>query len=192
MEVLLFILFIVFAIAGNRGKAEAKKRRQQQTRQGQPPAYTPPPTAAESLPGAAFDWAEPQGAMPYGDPSAWGSMAYDSPEGAGSGGSPTGPSFEGMGGSREGEDLPEQVAAAGLSTITHVVRPFTESEHSHTESSITGDIPCPPARAGQPAAPALAHPAHAGLRLDHSGVRQGILYAEILGKPRALQRRDIR
>lgn len=195
MEVLIFILFVVVAIVGNKGKRDAKKR-QAEARRNQPPAYTPPPTA-NSLPGGAFEWLEdiftpqPQpGAQPYAPPYAQpasGSLSYDSSEGLGADGG--GSSLEGMASldSREGLSL----RGSSLSTLTHVVRPFTEGDHSHTESSITGDIPCPPARESALQAGAQALPS-LGLRLDAAGVRQGILYAEILGKPRALQGRAVR
>lgn len=170
MEALIFILFIVFAIAGNKGKAEAKKRREQ-ARRVQPPAYTPPPTAADALPGAAFDWPA-EGAASENPVPASGSLAYDSSEGLNPVGDAEGVSLEGMRGS-------------------HVVRPFTEGTHSHIESSLTGDIPCPPVSAFQGGLPPRAahRQADTGLRLDLAGVRQGLIYAEILGKPRALRGR---
>lgn len=187
MEILLFILFIVLAIAGNKNKAEQKKR-QAQTRRRQPPAYTPPPTATDSLPGAAFDWQEAPSYPAYDDSlPASGSMAYDSSEGLGM--DAGGAFYEGQEvGSPEGKPGPE----SSLSSVIHVVRPFTESGHSHTESSLTGNLPCPQPPPAPPAAPyALPGAAHAtarlGLRLDRAGARQGILYAEILGKPKALR-----
>ncbi|MEA4970280.1 MAG: hypothetical protein VB051_07075 [Candidatus Pelethousia sp.] len=186
MEALLFILFIVLAIAGNKGRADAKKRRQQ-ARRAQPPAYAPPPTATDALPGAAFDW--PVEGAAYEAAPVSGSLAYDSSEGRGSNSSAGGVSLEGLRASQEGEgSLPSETR---FTAITHVVRPFTEGDHRHVESSLTGDMPCPRVSGFPGGAP--PHAAHqtaaSGLRLDLAGVRQGLIYAEILGKPRALQGR---
>lgn len=185
MEALLFILFIVLAIAGNKGKAEAKKRRQQARRE--PPAYTPPPTVGDALPGAAFDW-QAEGTAYEAVPVS-GSLTYDSPEGPGARGGIDSVFREGMPDSQEGQD--PLSPSTHLTSITHIVRPFTEGDHSHTESSLTGGFSCPPVSgfpSGSP--PRAAHrQAAAGLHLDLAGVRQGIIYAEILGKPRALQGR---
>ncbi len=186
MEALLFILFIVLAIAGNKGKADARKRRQE-ARRAQQPAYVPPPTATDTLPGAAFDW--PVEGAAYEAAPASGSLAYDSPEGLDPDSSAGGASLEGLRASQEGEGpMPSE---ARLTAITHVVHPFTEGDHSHMESSLTGDMPCPPVSGfpGGPTPRAAHQTAASGLRLDLAGVRQGIIYAEILGKPRALQGR---
>lgn len=196
MEVLIFIVFIVAAIANSKGKKDAQKRREE-ARRHQPPAYTPPPTA-KSMPNGAFEWLEdiftpPAAPAPLERPYApaepqpyTGSMAYDSSEGTGF---ESAPAMEGMPSmdSREGVSLQDPSRSARLSHTVHTVRPFTEGDHSHTESSMTGDVPCPPAAAGAASrVNASAHPA-LGLRFDPAGVRQGIIYAEILGKPRAMR-----
>lgn len=96
----------------------------------------------------------------------------------------------------------------------HVVRPSMESGHAHTESSLTGFKPCPP-NAEKPLADRLAaykaakraaartiqtEPAAEAPRVelhgepacpftwDPAAVRNGLIYAEILGKPKALRR----
>lgn len=65
----------------------------------------------------------------------------------------------------------------------HVVKPFTETAHVHTESSIMGVAPCPPDKkdgyglisaAGGDAGPDL---------------RRAVIWSEILGKPRSLRQR---
>jgi len=77
-------------------------------------------------------------------------------------------------------------------TITHVVKPVTESAHAHTESSMGGGEPGPPK-----AAPVLPisvrgntepkiHLPKLGFTRDE--VVKGLLYAEILGKPKALRK----
>ena len=81
---------------------------------------------------------------------------------------------------------------AGTPRYTHVVTSTLEGGHTHTESSMTGEEACPPPKAaapkpvekGEKAVPA------AGALLDFqtNSVLRGVLYAEILGKPKALQR----
>ena len=81
---------------------------------------------------------------------------------------------------------------AGTPRYTHVVTSTLEGGHTHTESSMTGEEVCPPPKAaapkpvekGEKAVPA------AGALLDFqtNSVLRGVLYAEILGKPKALQR----
>ncbi|MEA5058536.1 MAG: hypothetical protein VB049_00635 [Candidatus Pelethousia sp.] len=201
MPFLIIILFIVISVISSAGKAKEKARREQAKRQQQGQPYAPPPRAGTVLPNSAFDWAEEPAASPYAAPAS-GSLAYDSSEGdASSEGAKVSGAFaegSGTGGSLpSGPSIPHDRPRA---SITHTVRPFTESDHSHVESSMTGNIPCPPTRpvAGRKAP--MPSPSHAaplatapyGLSLDRSGVRQGILYAEILGKPRALQARGRR
>lgn len=77
----------------------------------------------------------------------------------------------------------------------HVVKPMTESSHFHTESSITGIAEyCPPENPLQhlEANHATAYEvpaAHGGaagaFNLNRNSLAQGILYAEVLGKPKA-------
>ena len=74
----------------------------------------------------------------------------------------------------------------------HVVAPFTESRHSHTESSMTGDTPCPPERrAAAPAAPQMEPSLRTayGLSFDRQSLVAGFLYGEILNRPKALRNR---
>ena len=82
----------------------------------------------------------------------------------------------------------------GTPVYTHVVTSTLEGGHTHTESSMTGAESCPPPKAAakkQAAEPApVANPAAGGLlSFQPNSVLQGVLYAEILGKPKALQRK---
>jgi hypothetical protein len=74
-----------------------------------------------------------------------------------------------------------------------VVTSTLEGGHTHTESSMTGEESCPPPKpvAQKPAAAVQPSAASSGAlsNLQTNGVLQGILYAEILGKPKALQRK---
>lgn len=92
-------------------------------------------------------------------------------------------------------------AFAPQSSITHVVKPMTESPHAHTESSMGGGEACPPPNmsvasgAATPAAmsvPVLqrqtaALSAISALGFSQKELARGILYSEILGKPKALR-----
>lgn len=75
---------------------------------------------------------------------------------------------------------------------THVVRPFTEGGHVHVESTIAqeeecaepGSMPYAVAESSSKAAAALPR----AIVLSSDFAAMGILYAEILGKPKALRR----
>lgn len=82
----------------------------------------------------------------------------------------------------------------GTPQYTHVVTSTLEGGHTHTESSMTGEESCPPPKAAaqkQPAQKPAADHAQTGglLSFQPNSVLQGVLYAEILGKPKALQRK---
>ena len=81
----------------------------------------------------------------------------------------------------------------GTPRYTHVVTSTLEGGHTHTESSLTGEESCPPLKpaAQKPAAAAQTPDANPSplLNLQSNAVLQGVLYAEILGKPKALQRK---
>lgn len=77
----------------------------------------------------------------------------------------------------------------------HVVKPLTESDHTHMESSISGvdagchvpDAPVPEEDDAYRIRENSSAPAFF-LAFDRSAAVQGLLYAEILGKPRAMRR----
>ena len=82
---------------------------------------------------------------------------------------------------------------SGTPRYTHVVTSTLEGGHTHTESSMTGEESCPPPksdmkkpletgknRAVQEGAPLLS--------FQTNSVLQGVLYSEILGKPKARKR----
>ena len=81
----------------------------------------------------------------------------------------------------------------GTPRYTHVVTSTLEGGHTHTESSMTGEETCPPPKPvtqkqAVQKAPVSDPNAGALLNFQPNSVLQGILYAEILGKPKALQR----
>lgn len=81
----------------------------------------------------------------------------------------------------------------GTPRYTHVVTSTLEGGHTHTESSMTGEESCPPPKAAaQNMAAAVQTPqvdSGALLSFAANDVLRGVLYAEILGKPKALQRK---
>ena len=81
----------------------------------------------------------------------------------------------------------------GTPRYTHVVTSTLEGGHTHTESSMTGEESCPPPKPvpQKPAAVTTTPEANSGalLNLQTNSILQGVLYAEILGKPKALQRK---
>lgn len=85
-------------------------------------------------------------------------------------------------------------AYGGTPRYTHVVTSTLEGGHTHTESSMTGEEDCPPPKAAHrnPAEekmPAAQKNTGALVDFQPNSVLQGVLYAEILGKPKALQRK---
>ena len=83
---------------------------------------------------------------------------------------------------------------SGTPRYSHVVTSTLEGGHTHTESSMTGEEACPPPKAAmqkQTAEKAPAANAATGglISFQPNNVLQGVLYAEILGKPKALQRK---
>ena len=77
----------------------------------------------------------------------------------------------------------------GTPRYTHVVTSTLEGGHTHTESSMTGEESCPPPKesvAKEPQAEQVAAPAAGGLlSFQPNSVLQGVLFAEILGKPKS-------
>lgn len=120
-----------------------------------------------------------------------GSMNYVSTEGGGV--SAEGSAAPGsLGGTKPLQARPHPVTA---SVTQHVVKPLTESTHRHVESSMTGIEECHEPAVPQPherdAYARSAEQAELPYRLmfNRDAVTQGVLYAEILGKPKALRKR---
>ena len=121
--------------------------------------------------------------------STQGSMAASSTEGMGTAEGTASAEGVGMGGSLGGA-RPRQAANR---RSRHVVQPFTEGNHQHTESSLTGAVACPPS-AGKgldvkdiPAFSTSSKPVgQYNLSFDRNSLIAGFLYGEILGKPRSL------
>ncbi len=121
--------------------------------------------------------------------STQGSMAASSTEGMGTAEGTASAEGVGMGGSLGGPRPKPQANRRSR----HVVQPFTEGNHQHTESSLTGAVACPPS-AGKgldvkdiPAFSTSSKPVgQYNLSFDRNSLIAGFLYGEILGKPRSL------
>ena len=96
---------------------------------------------------------------------AGGSMAYDSSEGEGH---------------IDGDYRFEEITPR---SDDHVVKPFTESKHVHTESTIMGAEVCEPVEKN-----VYEQPAAVVTEAEMSDIRKAIIWSEIIGKPRALRR----
>ena len=176
---LIVVLGIVSSIASKKRKEEMKKKAEQ--RPGYPPQHSPygqktasPKTATTSRQSKPFSPAAPNKKPTPGVDSKWPwPTAAEKAQGK------TKPAASGN--------------YSGTPRYTHVVTSTLEGGHTHTESSITGEESCPPPKpvAQKPAAAVQPSDASSGalLSLQTNGVLQGILYAEILGKPKALQRK---
>lgn len=77
----------------------------------------------------------------------------------------------------------------GIPTYTHMVTSSFESGHSHVESSMTGEVACPPGVQNlKDQQSPLSQEQSAILPVFSSNaILQGILYSQILGKPKALR-----
>ncbi len=185
---ILVIVYIIFSVLGNKKAAanKAKQRRQNtNTVQPQQANRRPGVKAASSATGKKFD-----------NPSVC-SCGYENAPGSkfchkcgqkliqATSGSMNYASSEGL--STEGE------SAARGTTLRHVVKPMTESHHFHTESSMTGrDVPCEDSYAEAEVADAYSNAeqdaAYSLDITDREKIIQGVLYSEILGKPKALRK----
>ena len=78
---------------------------------------------------------------------------------------------------------------AGTPRYTHVVTSTLEGGHTHTESSMTGEENCPPPKAAavkEPQAEPVPVPSVGGLlSFQPNSLLQGVLFSEILGKPKS-------
>lgn len=203
-------------------KEKAKRARAQQAQQAQQPQAAQPhrPAAQQTTMGEdIFPWVTPeppkatpkpaqptarQQARPAEGQSVGGSLDGPFTEGRSTQGSMAASSTEGLGtaeGTASGEGVgmggslggarPRQAANR---RSRHVVQPFTEGNHQHTESSMTGAMACPPVRESRrsEAKAAATVPAYSqtvgqyNLSFDRNSLIAGFLYGEILGKPRSL------
>lgn len=71
----------------------------------------------------------------------------------------------------------------------HPLESSNYTGHAHQETSLTGDISCPPVPSHERTAQTEQAPVASAFRFDLSRAQQAVIYAEILGKPKALSGR---
>ncbi len=197
------ILYVVFAILGRSRQKQQKEAQREASRNVAARGAEQKPATA---PAAQRPVAQPMRQQPVQttlkprvavSPPAPAAAAPVSMEGVGI--PPIGTSTEGMDPSAPGARMRTDIASR-LSQIRETTRHTLESSsitgHSHEETSISGVQPnCPsdaarsPAQSTVPRSTAPIPARNPALFWDASSVRAGILYAEILGKPKALRRR---
>jgi len=178
--ILIVVIGILSSIASKKRKAEASKKAHQ------PPSFPQRGSTGQgprpSSPTAANRQAKPSNTAPSQNnrkPSPAVDSKWPWPTAA-----------------ERAQNKPQPAASSkygGTPRYTHVVTSTLEGGHTHTESSMTGEESCPPpkpvAQKRPEAEPIPASNAGALLSFQTNSVLQGVLYAEILGKPKALQRK---
>ena len=165
LMVLIALIGIAVSIASKKNQAKAKQQKTAADPHRQPAA--PKAAPARSAPNRTSPPASPAAPSKFPTPGAskWG-------------GSPAKPQAK-----------PATANYGGTPRYTHVVQSTLEGGHTHTESSMTGEEACPP-----PKAAAARHPeaepvaaANVGglLSFQPNSVLQGVLFSEILGKPKS-------
>ena len=176
--VLIAIIGIAVSVANKKKKAEAQKNRRPFPEPGKPASGPAPAQHPQNRPASSKASTTARSTTLSKTPSAPGTSKWPWPE--------------------QSTPQPQKKAAndsySGTPRYTHVVTSTLEGGHTHTESSMTGEEACPPPKAAlkqQPVAKAPAACADTAglLSFQPNKVIQGVLYAEILGKPKALQRK---
>ena len=176
---LIVLVGIITSITSKKRKEEMKKKAEQ--RPGYPPQHSPSGQTTTSARSATTSrqTKSPSPAAPKKKPTPGVDSKWPWPTAAQKAQGKTKPAPSGNYG--------------GTPRYTHVVTSTLEGGHTHTESSLTGEESCPPLKpaAQKPAAAAQTPDANPSplLNLQSNAVLQGVLYAEILGKPKALQRK---
>ena len=164
LMVLIALIGIAVSIANKKNTAKAKQQR----------AATQQREAAGGKPAAA------QGTPPRTSPAkAPAPSKYP----------PIGPSKRTPAAAPKQQPRAAEASYGGTPRYTHVVTSTLEGGHTHTESSMTGEEACPPPKASvvkQPEAEPVAATGVGGLlSFQPDSVLQGVLFAEILGKPKS-------
>lgn len=174
--ILIALIGIAASIANKKNTAKAQKQRQ--AAQGRE-APGPKPAAPRGTPNRTSPAKNP--AAPSKFPPA-GPSKFP----------PATPSKRGAAAAQKSAPKPAAPNYGGTPQFTHVVTSTLEGGHTHTESSMTGEESCPPPKVVQARQPETGKNAventDALLDFHANSVLRGVLYAEILGKPRALQK----
>ncbi len=174
---------IISSIASKKRKEEMKKKAEQ--RPGYPPQHSPfgQPTVPPKQATANRQTKPASPAVPNKKPTPGVDTKWPWPTAA----------EKAQGKTKPAAGNKPAAGYGGTPRYTHVVTSTLEGGHTHTESSMGGEESCPPPKAvPQNMAAAVQTPqADSGTLLNFkaNGVLQGVLYAEILGKPKSLQRK---
>ena len=178
LMVLIAIIGISVSIANKKKTAEAQRKRSAIPENGEAAPGSGPVRSPQSRPASSKASTTTKSTTLSKTPSAPGTSKWPWPE--------------------RNTAQPQKKAAAasysGTPRYTHAVTSTLEGGHTHTESSMTGEEECPPPKAAankhvSEEAPTANSAAGGLLSFTANGVLQGVLYAEILGKPKALQRK---
>ena len=174
--ILIAIIGISVSIANKKKMTEAQKKRSAFPENGSPAPGSGPARGAQNRPAASKTSTTTRSTTLSKTPSAPGTSKWPWP----------------AQNTAQPQKKNTNADYSGTPRYTHVVTSTLEGGHTHTESSMTGEESCPPPKAvtQKPAAVQTQPAAPAGALLDFhpNNVVQGILYSEILGKPKALRR----
>ena len=164
LMILIAIIGISVSIANKKKMTEAQKKRSAFPENGSPAPGSGPARGAQNRPAASKTSTTTRSTTLSKTPSAPGTSKWPWP-------------------AQNNADY------SGTPRYTHVVTSTLEGGHTHTESSMTGEESCPPPKesvAKEPQAePAAAASAGGLLSFQPNSVLQGVLFAEILGKPKS-------
>ena len=176
--ILIAILGIAASVANKKKTAEAQRKRKGFPEPGKPAAGPAPQSHPQSRSTSTRPSTTARNTTLSRTPSAPGTSKWPWPEQTGT----------------QPKKKADDAAYGGTPPYTHVVTSTLEGGHTHTESSMTGEEACPPPKAVKQQPKVEKTPAPYGekmplLSFQPNSVLQGVLYAEILGKPKALQRK---
>ena len=171
LMVLIALIGITVSIANKKNKAQAQKR-----------PTAPPPGAPAS--GAAPSRTSQARPGTHAAPTARNATLSQKPSAPGTSKWPW-PAQN----SAQPQKKPAAPSYGGTPRYSHVVTSTLEGGHTHTESSMTGEENCPPPKAAavkEPQAEPVPAPSVGGLlSFQPNSLLQGVLFSEILGKPKS-------
>ena len=176
--ILIAILGIAASVANKKKTAEAQRKRKGFPEPGKPASGPAPRSHPQSRSASTGPSTTARNTTLSKTPSAPGTSKWPWPEQT----------------ATQPEKKVGDVAYGGTPRYTHVVTSTLEGGHTHTESSMTGEEACPPPKPVKQPPKTEKTPAPAGdkvplLNFQPDSVLRGVLYAEILGRPKALQRK---
>lgn len=173
LMILIAIIGISVSIANKKKMTEAQKKRSAFPENGSPAPGSGPARSAQNRPAASKTSTTTRSTTLSKTPSAPGTSKWPWP----------------AQNTAQPQKKNTNADYSGTPRYTHVVTSTLEGGHTHTESSMTGEESCPPPKesvAKEPQAePAAAASVGGLLSFQPNSVLQGVLFAEILGKPKS-------